>query len=171
MGVNASPRWHNWVASHPIGGLALTGLIATQLGTYFGYCFKAIGLPTLPWPAYNGALIDVTGTGGTWGTPISQYFAGQSVHFVNGIVFAILFGVLAHSQLPGKHVVKGLLYGVIMTIVSVGFLVPYAYVPKMGYGLFLFDGPDGWKLPAGVLLWHLIYGFFLGTLYQPKDES
>jgi hypothetical protein len=143
-------------------------VIATQLGTYFGYCFKAIGLPTLPWPAYNGALI---GGADTWGSPISQYFAGQSVHFVNGIVFAILFGVLAHSQLPGKHVVKGLIYGVIMTIVSVGFLVPYAYVPKMGYGLFLMDGPDGWKLPAGVLLWHLIYGFFLGTLFQPKDEN
>jgi hypothetical protein len=45
--------------------------------------------------------------------------------------------------------------------------VPYAYVPNQGYGLFLFDGPDGWKLPFAILVWHLIYGLFLGLLYQP----
>jgi len=169
LAPSASQRWHKWVADHPVGSLALIGVIATQLGTYFGYCFPAIGLPKLPWPAYNGALI---GGAETWGSPISQYFAGQSIHFVNGIVFAILFGVIAHAQIPVKgHVSKGLIYGVVMTIISVGFLVPYAYVPKSGYGLFLFDGPDGWKLPFGVLLWHLIYGAMIGLLYQPKDES
>ena len=47
-------------------------------------------------------------------------------------------------------------------------LVPYAYVPKQGYGLFLFDGPDGWKLPFGILVWHLIYGVFLGLLWNPS---
>ena len=31
-------------------------------------------------------------------------------------------------------------------------LVPYAYVPHQGYGFFSFYGPDGWKLPAAVLL-------------------
>jgi len=36
-----------------------------------------------------------------------------------------------------------------------------------GNGFFLFDG---WKLPAGILVWHLIYGYFLGALYQPKDD-
>jgi hypothetical protein len=59
---------------------------------------------------------------------------------------------------------------VIMTIISAGLLVPYAYVAEQGYGFFLFDGPDGWKLPAGILVWHLIYGYFLGALYQPKDD-
>ena len=32
------------------------GAIATQLGTYFGYVFPAVGLPVLPWPLYNGIL-------------------------------------------------------------------------------------------------------------------
>jgi len=171
--VSASPRWHNWVEKHPVGGIALIGVIATQLGTYFGYVFPAVGLPVLPWPAYNGALIGAAAgdQGASWASPISQYFAGQSLHFINGVVFAMLFAFLAHAKLPGKHVQKGLIYGVIMTIVSVGLLVPYAYVPKMGYGLFLFDGPDTWKLPLGILIWHLIYGFFIGTLYQPKDEN
>ena len=72
------------------------------------------------------------------------------------------------SRTPyGGNILKGLLYGVIMTIISAGLLVPYAYVPNSGYGLFLFDGPDGWKLPFAILVWHLIYGLFLGMLYQP----
>jgi len=70
----------------------------------------------------------------------------------------------------GGNVASGLLYSIVLTIISLGLLVPYAYVPKQGYGLFAFYGPDGWKLPAAVLLWHVIYGFFLGTLYQLRGS-
>ena len=50
----------------------LTGAIATQLGTYFGYVFPAVGLPTLPWPMYNGALAQGI-KGPVWG----DYFAAE----------------------------------------------------------------------------------------------
>lgn len=191
-----SNRWRAWCNEHPIGSLALVGVIATQLGTYFGYVFPAVGLPTLPWPLYNGLLGlglsegayfgddgSVVGQAGVFGQyqmfldhPVGVFFVGQALHFVNGIVFAILFGLIARHSLPGStstnggNVSKGLMYGVIMTIISAGLLVPYAYVQGNGYGFFVFDGPDGWKLPAGILVWHLIYGYFLGALYQPKDD-
>ncbi len=74
-----------------MGGIALVGVIATQLGTYFGYVFPAVGLPTLPWPLYNGVLGAPADAFGTTGS----FFVGQSLHFVNGIVFAILYAVLA----------------------------------------------------------------------------
>ncbi len=189
-------RWRAWVNEHPIGAIALVGVIATQLGTYFGYVFPAFGLPTLPWPLYNGLLGlglaegayyneagEIVGQAGVFGQyqmfvdhPVGVFFVGQALHFVNGIVFAILYGLIARHSLPfnkdsnGGNISKGLLYGVIMTIISAGLLVPYAYVQGNGYGFFLFDGPDGWKLPAGILVWHLIYGYFLGALYQPKDD-
>jgi hypothetical protein len=164
--------WYDWVDRHRVGGIALVGLIATQLGTYFGYVFPAIGLPTLPWPLYNGILAAPQTPYGT----AASFFAGQALHFVNGIVFAILYAVLALPLMPfrntrGGNVLSGLLYSVIMSIISVGLLVPYAYVPRQGYGFFTFYGPDGWKLPAGVLVWHLIYGFFLGTLFMIKDDE
>jgi hypothetical protein len=168
---SAAAWWYDWVDAHRVGAIALVGVIATQLGTYFGYVFPAIGLPTLPWPLYNGVLAVPAETYGTTGS----FFAGQSLHFVNGIVFAILFALLARPMMPFPNthrgnVLSGLTYGVVMTIISIGLLVPYAYVPKQGYGFFSFYGPDGWKLPAGVLLWHLIYGFFLGALYQVRSE-
>jgi hypothetical protein len=171
-------RWQHFVDARPIASLALVGVIATQLGTYFGYVFPAFGLPVLPWPLYNGILGTsiVEGVNGTlvenFATSSEAFFVGQSLHFVNGIVFAILFGILFREDVPikntfGGNIAKGLLYSVIMSVISAGLLVPYAYVPNQGYGFFLFDGPDGWKLPFGILVWHLIYGLFLGLLYQP----
>jgi hypothetical protein len=178
----ASTWWYEWVNTHRVGAIILVGVIATQLGTYFGYVFPAVGLPVLPWPLYNGilgtsfadGLNGATATGqfdAVFATSGESFFVGNALHFVNGIVFAILFAVLFRDALPikntfGGNIAKGLIYSVIMSIISAGLLVPYAYVPNQGYGLFLFDGPDGWKLPFAILVWHLIYGFFLGVLYQ-----
>jgi hypothetical protein len=168
---SAAAWWYDWVDGHRIAAAALVGVIATQLGTYFGYVFPAFGLPTLPWPLYNGLLAVPAEEFGTTGS----FFAGNSLHYVNGIVFAILYAVLALPMMPFRNthsgnVARGLLYSVVLTVISLGILVPYAYVPKQGYGFFAFSGPDGWKLPAAVLLWHLIYGFFLGTLFQLRRE-
>lgn len=173
-------RWQLWVEERPVTALLLVSFIATQLGTYFGYVFPAVGLPTLPWPLYNGQLAAPATTLNSagefvWGTS-GQFFVGQALHFVNGIVFGVLFGVLFRELLGWKrtnrgNIAMGLAYGVVMTVISAGLLVPYAYVPKQGYGLFVFSGPDGWKLPAGILVWHLIYGLFLGLLYQPRDRT
>ena len=169
---SAATWWYDWVDQHRVAASALVGVIATQLGTYFGYVFPAIGLPTLPWPLYNGILAVPAEEFGTTGS----FFAGNSLHFVNGIVFAILYAVLALPIMPfrnthGGNVARGLLYSVVLTVISLGVLVPYAYVPEQGYGLVAFSGPDGWKLPAAVLLWHLIYGFFLGTLFQLRKAD
>jgi hypothetical protein len=168
---SAAAWWYDWVDGHRVAAAALVGLIATQLGTYFGYVFPAFGLPTLPWPLYNGLLAVPAEEFGTTGS----YFAGNSLHYVNGIVFAILYAVLALPIMPFRNthngnVARGVLYSVVLTVISLGILVPYAYVPKQGYGFFAFSGPDGWKLPFAVLVWHLIYGFFLGTLFQLRRE-
>ena len=168
-----SPWWFNWVDRHRVAGIALVGVIATQLGTYFGYVFPAVGLPTVPWPLYNGVL--GLGDFKAFNTP-GAFFVGQTLHYVNGIVFAILYAVLFLPLMPfrntrGGNLISGIIYTLIMTVISIGFLVPYAYVPHSGYGFFTFYGPDGWKLPAAVLLWHLIYGFFLGTLYMVKNHD
>jgi hypothetical protein len=188
--MKPSVRWQNFVDTKSIAALAVVSLIATQLGTYFGYVFPAIGLPVLPWPLYNGLLgttLNVDGAdaltrvtaGGTFdavfATSGESFFTGHALHFVNGIVFGLLYGILFRElfgnwkRTNGGNISIGLTYAVIMSVISAGLLVPYAYVPNQGYGLFLFDGPDGWKLPAAVLVWHLIYGFFLGALYQPTE--
>lgn len=177
-----SKRWQDWVEAKPILSLFVVGVIATQLGTYFGYVFPAVGLPPLPWPLYNGILGTTIADGynaavatdGAFTTTSNSFFVGHTIHFVNGVVFAVLWGVLFREEVSKflkSNILRGLLYGTIMTVVSAGLLVPYAYVPEQGYGLFLFDGPDGWKLPFGILIWHLIYGLFLGLLWNPGGDD
>src|SRR6266508_367525 len=168
----ADVQWRKWVARHPVGAAAIVGLVATQMATIVGYYLRAIGLPQVPWPLYNGALVAPKGD---FGSPAS-FFVGQSIHMVDGIVLTILYVLLAHSKLPGKsdtvgNFVKGLIYGTILAIISMGFLVPYAYVPKSGYGFFSFYSPDGWKLPVSILLFHWVYGGLVGLLYNPAFRS
>ena len=175
-----SARWQDWVENKPILSLFVVGIVATQLGTYFGYVFPAVGIPVLPWPLYNGILgtTIVDGFNGTaaegFAVTSDAFFVGHSLHFINGIVFAMLWGVLYREDVARffkNNILNGASYAVIMSIISAGLLVPYAYVPNQGFGLFLFDGPDGWKLPFGILIWHLIYGVFLGLLWNPSVPS
>jgi hypothetical protein len=171
-------RWQQWVNERPILSLFTVGVIATQLGTYFGYVFPAFGLPVLPWPLYNGILgttiadgfNGAVATDGAFAVTSDAFFVGHALHFVNGIVFAVLWGVLFREDVHRfvkNNILNGTLYAFIMTIISAGLLVPYAYVPEQGYGLFLFEGEDGWKLPFAILVWHVIYGIFLGLLWNP----
>lgn len=165
-------RWRQWVGEHPVLAPGLIGFIATQMATIIGYYLKGIGLPPVPWPLYNGALF---APAGHFGDPAS-FFAGQSIHMVDGVVLTILFAVMVRSRIPLPNtnmgsVGKGVIYGTVLAIISAGFLVPYVYAPKSGYGVFSFGTPDGWKLPVSILLFHWAYGYFVGALYNPPSDA
>jgi hypothetical protein len=184
--LDIDDRYQRWVYRHPIAGAALAGFLATQVATIWGYYGIGIGLPSLPFPAYNGLLFSrpsVAADFSDFGNP-SSWWLGQSIHYVNGIAFALLFALVAYKSLPTffnkfKSVQKGMVFAIIQTIISLGFLFPYVYAPKSGFGIFSFgdnafgNNPDHWKLPFAVLLWHLIYGGLLGLLYDPiaPDEN
>ena len=177
-------RYQKWVYRHPVGGAALAGLIATQVATIWGYYGPGIGLPALPFPAYNGLLFSrpsVAKDLSNFGNP-SSWFLGQSVHYVNGIVFGLMFALIAYHKLPTflpqlKSVQKGIVFGITQTIISIGFLFPYVYAPRSGFGIFSFgdnafqNNHQHWKLPFAVLLWHIVYGAILGLLYDPKRPT
>jgi hypothetical protein len=167
--LNPNVRFRIWVAGHPILAALLIGVVATQMATLIGYYLIGIGLPNLPWPLFNGFLGAPTEEYGSAGS----FFVGQDIHFVNGIVFTVLYVVLAYHMIPlpnttPGNILKGLIYSTVLAIISMGFLVPYVYAPKQGYGFFSFYTPDGWKLPLAILLWHFVYGFFVGVLYDPS---
>ncbi len=75
---------------------------------------------------------------------------------VDGVVFTILFAVRSTAacaslpDTPGGDIWRGLTYGEILGLISMGFLVPYVYAPKSGLGLFSFGTPDEWKLPLSI---------------------
>jgi len=165
------PRWRAWVASHPIGGSLLAGAVATQFATVFGIWFGGFGLPQLNWPVANGELI----LGVPVGTPptAAVYLVGELSHFTDGVFFALLFALLFHPLVPLRNtllgnLIKALLYGTVLAIISAAWWVPAVYVPH--HAGFL-STSLGWKLTFGIFLWHWIYGYFLGTVYCPQPRA
>jgi hypothetical protein len=173
------------VCHHPFAAAAIAGFVAGQMATIVGYFFNAVGLPQLNWPAVNGALV-LPG-----GSPGAQFAAGAFVHTVDSVVFALLFVILIWRLIPLRNssvgnVGKGLIYSVVLAVISAGVLVPYVYFQKVGLDVFSFGIPFplaqpssaspeaalytdiGWKLPFAILVWHVVYGFFLGALYDPS---
>jgi hypothetical protein len=161
------PRWRAYASAHPIGSSLLAGAVATQLATVFGIWFRGFGLPVLNWPTVNGQLIIPTSSAA------SQYFAGAISHFADGVVFALLFALLFHPFVPLRNtmlgnLIKALLYGTVLAIISAAWWVPAVYVPH--HAGFL-STSLGWKLTFGIFLWHWIYGYFLGTVYCPAPRA
>jgi hypothetical protein len=172
--------WQNWMQSHPVAGPVVAGFIATHIATMVGYYLVGIGLPELRWADFNGFFL------GTIAEPIGSFgsfFGGYMLHTFDGIVFAVLFAVLVRSKIPLPNtsmggILKGVIWGLVLGLISIGFLIPYVYLrvsspSKFGGGLkpFSFGGPAGWKLPFAVLLWHAIYGAILGQLYRPPVST
>ena len=164
------PRWRAWLVRHPIGGSLLAGAVATQFATVFGIWFPGFGLPSLNWPVVNGELI--LGTVGTTPTA-ATYLVGELSHFADGVFFALLFALLFHPLVPLRNtmlgnLVKALLYGTVLAVISAAWWVPAVYVPH--HAGFL-STSLGWKLTFGIFLWHWIYGYFLGTVYCPSPND
>lgn len=161
-------QWYRWSAGHPVGALLIVGVVATQMATTIGYFLPAIGLPSLPWPLYNGVLWAPSTQFGSAGS----FFVGEIPHFLNGMVFVFLFAVLMYDKLPfgrarAANLYKALIYGVILTVISAGVLVPLVYEPHQGFGWFSFSGPNGWKLPLAILVWHLVFAVHIAALHNP----
>ncbi|MEW1649044.1 hypothetical protein [Streptomyces sp. NPDC091219] len=164
--VRPDKDWFRWAGRHPVGALLVTAFVATQVATTAGYFMPAIGLPQLAWPLHNGF---VAAPGTPEGTAAS-YFVGQFMHYLNGIAFVLVFGLLVHPRLPIRdtdrgNFLKATVYVVILTLISTGLLVPKVYAPDAGYGLFSFG--HGWKFPFAILLWHLFFGAHMAALYNP----
>jgi hypothetical protein len=186
--IEPDDRYRVWVYRHPVAGGAFAAFVATQIATIWGYYGPGIGLPSLPFPNYNGLLfapasVQFAADGTSNFGNVGSFFVGQSVHFTNGIVFGLWFALVVYNKIPTpfgpkmRSIQKGLLFAVVQTIISCGFLFPYVYARKLGFGIFSFGdnllgtNHDHWKLPFAILLWHLIWGAILGYLYDPKNPD
>jgi hypothetical protein len=183
MGMSAKElapeaRFAKWVSDRPVLGPVVAGFIAVQMATIVGYFLIGVGLPNVPWPLFNGWLFapaTVAKDFSNWGNT-GQFFVGQSIHMIDGMVFAVLYMITVKSRLPlantkWGNIGKGVIYSEIMAIISMGFLVPYVYAPRSGYGFFSFYSKDHWKLPLSIVIFHLVYGYFLGSLTDDSSIS
>lgn len=80
------------------------------------------------------------------------------LHFLFGVVFALLYGALFVRWLPGPPWLSGLLYGLGLWLV-----VMLGVLPLTAEGLFGLRG--GLRMPLTTLVMHLAYGAIVGGTY------
>jgi hypothetical protein len=164
----AVARYRDWVRKHMVASAMLAGLVATHMATVAGYFMPGIGLPQLDWNRVNGAIYTPNGSSNV------QFLSGGAFHYVDGIVFSVLFAIALHPLLrwrstPLGNVLKGLLFGTILATISCIFVIPRVYFPHGHVGFFSHN--LGWKLILAVYLWHWIFGLHLGVVFNPQDED
>lgn len=132
----------------------VAGFLATYVMTMTGFWQAGVGLPKLDTAATLAANM---GHGYAW---------GMAAHFLNGTILALIYATWFYDRLPGGRLAKGVVYGLILTLVAwvvVGPLVSPA-------GPFFLNTPAPLMMLAGSLIVHLGYGIALGLSYTPEAQ-
>jgi len=168
-GTTSSSAWRRWSTRHRVLAALLSGLVATHIATVLGFWMGGFGLVRLDWNTANGKVYAPKESA------LSQFLIGGGMHYVDGIVFAVLFAVAIHPRLPwpnteGGNILKGLAFGTILAVIALAVLTPLIYGPARGADAGVFSSGFGWKYIVGVFLFHWIYGANVGLIYSPLED-
>ena len=161
-------RYRTWVTEHRISAALLAAVVATHIATIIGYWMPGVGLPQLDWNRINGSVYTPNLS------PDLQFLSGGVFHYLDGIVFSVVFVVAVHPLLRWRsttfgNVLKGLLFGSILATISCAFMIPRVYFPAADVGFFSHN--LGWQLLLAVFIWHWVYGLHLGMIYNPSAAA
>lgn len=129
------------------------GIIGTGVITALWQVEPAIGLPRIAVGHILSTFMSVSvahlnvGIAGGW-----------IVHFLVGIILALVYALFFAERLPGSPIVRGAWYGVIVFIISQAL-----FMPLVGGGFF---SRGDLELLAGSLLGNLAYGIVVGWIYD-----
>lgn len=123
------------------------GLAATAVMTVLMLVAPMMGLPKMPTGNMLAGFMHVS------------VAVGWVMHFVIGTILAAGYILFFRALLPGKDMVKGLLYSLIPF-----FAAQLMVMPMMGMGLFSSHAPQAPLLVMGSLIGHLVYGAVLGLV-------
>jgi hypothetical protein len=165
---DGSDGFRSWVTRHTVAASLLAGLVATQVATVVGYWMPGVGLPQLDWNRVNGAIYTPKASSDI------QLLSGGIFHYLDGIVFAVVFGTTLFPLMRWRsttvgNLAKGLVFGTALATVSCAFMIPRVYFPSAHPGFFSHN--FGWKLILAVYVWHWVYGLNLGTIFNPSPKG
>ncbi|TDR20676.1 DUF6789 family protein [Marinicella litoralis] len=124
------------------------GVVATAVMSLIGfYLAPMMGLPKMDFGQMLGSNNPMMAM---------PYWAGWAIHFMMGIIFAIVFVKVVAPVLKGSYLIRGLVFGMLLFV-----LAQLLVMPMMGAGVFA-----GGHMPTivGSLLGHLVFGAILGLM-------
>lgn len=131
---------------------ATAGLIATAVMTALLLIEPSVGLPRI---AIGQVLSTSLGLASAH-LPIGPAI-GWVIHFVIGMLLALIYAAVFARRLPGTPLGRGMLYGVLVFVVA-----QLVFMPLAGGGIF---SRGAVPLLAGSLIGHLVYGGLTGWIY------
>jgi hypothetical protein len=147
------------VALSLLAGFVASIAMVVAFGVAFALALVLSRLPLLgDWfkGLTSNALIDVAGP---------NLYAATAIFFIGGLLWALLYGLVAEPRLSGAGWERGVKFALIPYLVSLAVVLPL--VGGGFLGLSLGAGP----LPIiGNLILHGVYGASLGALYGSADS-
>jgi Family of unknown function (DUF6789)/Protein of unknown function (DUF2938) len=133
---------------HNFGKAIVAGLVGTLAMTVIMLMAPAMGMPPMPIGNMLAGFMHI---------PVAL---GWIMHFMIGTALAIGYVYLFATRLPGKPVVRGLIYSLIPWLMA-----QVIVNPMMGAGVFASATPAPMLFVMGSLIGHLVYGAVLGAVY------
>ncbi len=133
-----------------IAAVIAAGFLATLAMTVTGYLLGAGGLTYFDLDELLARRI----ASGAWAPGL-----GVLLHFVVGTVLVAVYVLLWDPAFGGPPLVSGATFGVAEWLLAM-----LVIMPSMGRGLFAWE--LGWRVPAALLVSHLVYGVAVALLYS-----
>lgn len=134
---------------------AAAGLVGTAVMTALLIVEPSVGLPRI-------AIGQILST--AMGSASAHLSVGPTggwiIHFLVGILFALIYAAFFADRLPGKALVRGVIFGVLVFL-----LAQVTFMPLVSGGFF---SHGDMELLAGSLLGHVVYGGLVGWIYGSR---
>lgn len=141
----------------------LGGFVATLVMSTIIYMAPMMGMPKMDIAAMLGSMMSQQ-----MPAPMSGgWLLGMMIHFFQGtIIFSLIYTYLLYRILPGSPWLKGLIWGIILWL-----LTQVMVMPMMGVGVFSANAPQRMMRVMGSLIGHIIYGVILGVIANGKVSN
>lgn len=137
---------------------AAAGLVGTGVMTALLLVEPSVGLPKIAMGQVLSSSLGLASAHLAIGPAL-----GWVLHFVIGMLLALVYAAAFDRRLPGPALARGLIYGALVFVVA-----QLVFMPLVGGGVFSHGDVE---LLAGSLLGHLVYGGLTGWIYGEAEVA